>query len=196
MEQAFPGNLLLVHLFNGLAGFAPVQALAVFVARDLVYLLVLALLLAWVRGGVEARRWVLLAGLSVVLGLAVNQVLGALLQTPRPFVAGDAVQRIAHRVNPSFPSDHGVIFWAVGFCLGLRGPLLRLGMAARWAGLAVAWARVSLGVHYPLDFLGAALVALAAVVLVLRHEGRIAPWAARLESLHAGIAAHLPRRAG
>lgn len=191
MERAFPGNILLIHLLNGLAAFAPVQALAAFVARDLLYLLVLGLLAVWARGGAEARRWILLAALSAGLGLMANQLLGALLQTPRPFVAGDAVLRIAHPANPSFPSDHGVIFWSIGFCLGLRGPLRRVGVAVRWAGLAVAWARVSLGVHYPLDFLGAAAVALAAVVLVLRQEARLMPVVARLEALHAGLAGRL-----
>jgi undecaprenyl-diphosphatase len=40
-------------------------------------------------------------------------------------------------------------------------------------GLPVAWARIYLGVHFPLDILGAAFVGLGSARLVWRQESRL-----------------------
>ncbi len=195
MEQAFPGNLLLFHLINATASPNPLlRALAVFCASDLVWLLLAALAGLWLAGTAEMRFRLLLAGLSAALGLAANAALGGLLATPRPFMAGLGHLLIHHAADASFPSDHGTLFWTIGLALGARGPLTRFGSAVRWAGLAVAWGRVYLGVHYPLDFLGAFAMAFGAVVLVLRQEPRLMPLALTLERLRAALPGLLPWR--
>ena len=48
----------------------------------------------------------------------------------------------------------------------LLGGDLRLGLATWIAGLLVAWARIFLGVHFPLDMLGSVIVAAACCVIV------------------------------
>lgn len=188
MEQAIPGNLYLLHLLNGAAGQSGVlRDLARFCASDLVWLLVLALAAIWLAGTAEMRRRLFFAGVAAAAGLLANMAIGGLLDTPRPFAAGLAQQLVAHAADASFPSDHGALFWAVGLCLGARGPLMRFGGWVSVAGLAVAFGRVALGVHYPLDFLGAFLVAFAAVVLVLRQERRLEPLARLAERGHAWL---------
>lgn len=70
-----------------------------------------------------------------------------------------------HAAESSFPSDHMTVFAGVGLTLLFNGAL-RLAAVVLTTGLAVAWARVFLGVHYPLDMVGAVAVAGAAYVVV------------------------------
>ena len=72
---------------------------------------------------------------------------------------------IEHAPDSSFPSDHGTLFASVALTLWLS----RLkGYAAliALAGLAIAWARVFIGVHFPFDMAGAVLVACIAFAVV------------------------------
>lgn len=86
------------------------------------------------------------------------------IQVPRPHEAGIGHSYLAHAADSSFPSDHATVLfaaaWAYGFC-GRR--------AAAWLfaaiGLTASWARIYLGVHYPLDILGGALSGLVGAAL-------------------------------
>jgi undecaprenyl-diphosphatase len=72
---------------------------------------------------------------------------------------------LPHAPDSSFPSDHVTVLSGMALTLLLGG--------ARWlevltllAGTAVAWARVFVGVHFPLDMLGAAAVTCLAYSLI------------------------------
>jgi undecaprenyl-diphosphatase len=101
----------------------------------------------------------------IVLGVGVNQLIAIVWQHPRPFMIGLGRTLIPHAPDSSFPSDHMVVFCSVGLVLLLGGEL-RLGSATWIAGLLVAWARIFLGVHFPLDMLGSVMVAAACCVIV------------------------------
>lgn len=117
--------------------------------------------LLWIRIPDTRRAALISATLIMILGLIVNQVIGAIYLHPRPFMIGLGHQYLAHRSNGSFPSDHAVFIWCLAFSL------LALGTFRAWAallvalGVAVAWARIYLGVHFPFDMAGAFVVALA-----------------------------------
>ncbi len=185
MEAWFPGNLALFNLLN--ASAAPntvLRALAHLFAVDALYALMLAMMVVWFTGAAAARRSLMLAVGAVAVGVVVNVVIGAVLGTPRPFAAGIGHQFLVHSADASFPSDHGTVVWSIGLCLIATGQA-RFGRGVMWLGLLVAWARVYLGVHYPLDFLGGFVVAFGSVVAVLRHEERLAPWMGAIEAWHA-----------
>ena len=73
---------------------------------------------------------------------------------------------IAHAAETSFPSDHATILFAVAFSLLAFAAARVRASLALVAAVAVAWARVWLGIHWPLDMLGSAVVALGAVWIV------------------------------
>jgi undecaprenyl-diphosphatase len=73
---------------------------------------------------------------------------------------------IPHIADASFPSDHAIVFSTVGLCLLLARKVL-LGVAVLLVGLGVAWARLYLGVHFPLDMAGAVAVALISFMLIM-----------------------------
>jgi undecaprenyl-diphosphatase len=139
--------------------------LAVALADDLVYLIPVLLLALWLWGDDARRRLAIEACLAALLGVGVNQLIAIVWQHPRPFMIGLGRTLIPHAPDSSFPSDHMVVFCSVGLVLLLGGEL-RLGSATWIAGLLVAWARIFLGVHFPLDMLGSVMVAAACCVIV------------------------------
>lgn len=130
---------------------------AIVVANDLIYLIPLMLLMFWFWGNNASRNQVIKACLVIVLALGVNQAIGLVWPHPRPFMIGLGHTWINHVADPSFPSDHLTVFVGVGLtALWAGAPWLAAAVLA--AACAVAWSRVFLGVHYPLDMLGAVVV--------------------------------------
>lgn len=78
---------------------------------------------------------------------------------------------LAHAADSSFPSDHLTLIWSVAFLLVANQCTRIAGIVAMMLGLFVAWARIFLGVHFPLDMVGSAVVAGTATWLVT-HQMR------------------------
>jgi undecaprenyl-diphosphatase len=72
---------------------------------------------------------------------------------------------LPHAPDSSFPSDHVTVLSGVALTL-LLGGARRLGGLTVLAGAAVSWARVFLGVHFPLDMFGALVVACVTYALI------------------------------
>lgn len=132
---------------------------AVFTAVYLIYLIPLMLVGMWCWGNVSLRNSVLKVLFVVLIALGINACIGLVWPHPRPFVIGLGHTFLSHAPDPSFPSDHGTIFAAVGLTLVLTTMRSVLGWMTLAIGMCVAWARVFLGVHFPLDMFGAVVVA-------------------------------------
>jgi undecaprenyl-diphosphatase len=112
------------------------------------------------RGELLPRRYVWLYCLATVIGLGCENLLKELFQVPRPAAALGLEQvRVLGEVklHNSLPSGHAVFAFLTAVMLGHR-------RSWRWQvplygfALAVAWQRVYVGAHYPLDVLAGALV--------------------------------------
>ena len=145
------------------AGFAArpaCLALARGVAADTVLLLpVLLLALWWRRPG--DRNGLLAAAASGFLALALAEAVSALVPTPRPFMLNLSPAYLPHPADGSFPSAHAslILGVAAGLFLAPGKRLRSWGAGLGAVGIATGWARVYLGLHFPLDILGAAGVA-------------------------------------
>jgi len=112
------------------------------------------LLLAWwwARRDQNPRTMAaaLWAPVGALLAIGLNQPLVNLAHEPRPHtVFPHALVLVAHSQDYSFPSDHAVMAGAVA-----AGVLLthrRLGTATVLAAVVMAFARVYVGAHFPLD---------------------------------------------
>lgn len=139
-----------------------------------------ALAVIWVVCWLVARRRddarrslaaVVLTGVAAVAGLALNQLAGALVDRPRPYVAMPHVLVLLDRTgDPSFPSDHAVVAGAVA--AGLLLVSRRWGSAAVVLAAFLAFARVYCGVHYPLDVIGGLLLGAAVAALLVLSAAR------------------------
>lgn len=134
-------------------------AASLFFAEYMIFLLPAGLLLGWLRGRAQTRRLLLLATVAGLVGLLFNQAIGLVWQHPRPFMVGVGHTLVAHVADSSFPSDHLTLWWAVAFGLAIQPGGRTPGVAMLLLGLPMAWARIYLGVRFPLDMVGALSVA-------------------------------------
>jgi len=139
--------------------------LAKALGEGLIYLVPLVLVALWLRGGAKERGLALHSFLVAMLALGINQLVGLGWQHPRPFALGLGHAWIEHAPDSSFPSDHATVLFALAFTLLAEG-FSRLSLAALACAMLVAWARIFLGVHFPLDMAGAALMAALALALL------------------------------
>lgn len=138
---------------------------ALVVADYVIYLIPVLLLGLWQWGSHAKRSVTIKACLVALLGVAANQAIGALWPHPRPFMIGLGYTWMPHAADSSFPSDHMTVFAGVGLTLLFEG-VAGWATATLLAGLCVAWARVFLGVHFPLDMVGAVGVAAGAYLVM------------------------------
>lgn len=139
-------------------------------ARYGVVLFALLLLGGWwvARGQAEVRLMAraLWAPIGMMIAIGINQPLGHAVAEPRPYVALHHVLVLVPRTTDfAFPSDHSVMAGAVA-----AGALLvdrRLGVVASVLAVLMAFARVYVGAHYPLDVIAG--LALGAVVVTVGY---------------------------
>lgn len=169
-------------------------SLAKFLASAIVPLVAIALMAAWVRAQSGWRPVLLDAVAAGALGLSLVQVIGWFLYRPRPFEAGLGANLLNHLPENSFPSDHATLMFALAFGLISATPLRKAGAVLLVLALAVSWARVFLGAHYPSDILGGAILAVLCVGLVQSVTARQSLWVL-CAKLYEGLLRkmHLPR---
>ncbi|WP_436917059.1 phosphatase PAP2 family protein [Acinetobacter schindleri] len=153
-------NLYLFHLLN-----APDHAsiwminYACLIAHDLVYLFLLIFAIAWLRGNREVKTGIIKAFIFTAITLSMSEVLSAALNTPRPFIMEVGRTLIEHAPTGSFPSNHMSIFSGIALAYYFS-PQRELGRLLLWTAWLVAWSRIYVGVHFPIDMAGAFLIAL------------------------------------
>lgn len=159
LENLETYNQALFMLLNGGENTpAWVVSIAVALGDTLIYLVPLALLWMWLWGDFARRRLALKVFVVVMVAVGVNQLIGLVWQHPRPFMLGLGHAWIPHQADSSFPSDHVTVLSAFGLTL-LAGGATTLGSLMLVIALVVSIARVFLGVHFPLDMVGAFAVA-------------------------------------
>ena len=124
-------------------------------AEQMIWLVPIGLMVGWLRGGERTRKLLLQATVAGLAGLLINQLIGLFWQHPRPFVIGLGHTFLPHAPDSSFPSDHLTLLWCVAFSFLLHPRLRAAGALLALLGLPMAWARIYLGVHFPLDMAGA-----------------------------------------
>ena len=130
-------------------------------------LLLIGYLLARTAGRPLTMARALLAGIGVLLAVAVNQPIVHTVNEARPYTQLPHALLLVHRsIDASFPSDHATMAGAVA--AGLLCVHRRLGAGAVLAALLMAFARVYVGAHFPIDVLaGLAVGALVALLTQL-----------------------------
>ena len=135
------------------------------IADELVYLIPALLLAFWLWGSETKRSLAIKSCLVAMLGVGINQVIGLYWQHPRPVMIGLGHAWIPHTADSSFPSDHMTVFVSVGLTFLFDGSLW-FGLATLIFSVGVAWARIFLGVHFPMDMFGALVVAVYSCIIM------------------------------
>jgi undecaprenyl-diphosphatase len=77
---------------------------------------------------------------------------------PRPFVLGVGTQWMAHGDSPGFPSTHASVAFGYAGAMIALARRVRVTAAALLLAAMVAWSRVCLGLHFPVDVTMGAVV--------------------------------------
>ena len=148
-----------------------------FYAKDGIVVFGVLLLVGWWIGrvspvpivGVGKAVW---AGAGALLALAVNQPIGSAIGRARPYTVIPGMHLLVDKTKDfSFTSDHATVAGAVAAGLFLVNR--RLGLVAVVAALAMAFARVYVGAHYPGDVAAGLLLGAAVTVAFSRIGARV-----------------------
>ena len=173
-------DLSLFRDINGLAGHRVwLDALGIFAARWLIFVIAAAaawpLLVSLVRRESrrevrQARRLAFAALLATIMSFGFNWIVSLIRFRHRPF----AVLPDVHLLVPtpltahSFPSSHSAIAFALAFAVLLARR--SYGLALLVLAVGVAFGRVFVGVHYPLDVVAGIFVGLGCAALAVRLD--------------------------
>jgi undecaprenyl-diphosphatase len=126
-----------------------------------------------------AVKWILLAVLSLAASdLIAYRVIKPLADRQRPQPAGvEVVLRTQPTTSPSFPSNHATNMFAVATILS--GGLPYLAPVFYFIAFLVAYSRPYVGVHFPLDVIGGAILG-TLIAYALRRL--IGPWIVRRDN--------------
>ena len=144
-----------------------------FFATDAVVLIVIGVallfLIPWRVRRADRSRAAVAATAAAGLALLIAQPIANAIDRARPFVDHPTQSHllVGRSTDPSFPSDHATGAFAIAVAIWLYDRTI--GTVFLVIGVLVGFARVYVGVHYPGDVLGGAILG-AAVALVLRWK--------------------------
>lgn len=162
-------DLQLFKLVNGLAGKSVLVDQFFSLLSDYGSLL-FGLIVVWIwftRKGdkVKNRYAVLFAVTIAVLALGVNYFIEFIYFRPRPFVSQTVTLLIEKSADStSFPSNHSAGAFSIAFALFWRWK--KVGIVLLVIACLLAFSRIFVGVHYPLDVISGGMIALFAMLLV------------------------------
>ncbi|MFY3769459.1 Putative undecaprenyl-diphosphatase YbjG [Providencia manganoxydans] len=159
-------NLDLFNLINATPESASgTIAFATIIAKRLILLFPLFTVACWFWGAKpdmeHQRAFVCKTAYALVIGLAISWLVGLIAPHDRPFVVGIGTNFLDHNATSSFPSNHGTIVFTFvfAFLFWLR---TWVGLLMLVPAIAIAWSRIYLGVHWPLDMAGAFILGMIA----------------------------------
>ena len=161
-------NSLNQYIFLLLNADAQASAFSIWLGRTLaewpVFIALLLEALAWYRQTdrkLLAQRAVVATPLAMGMALAIR----CTYYNPRPFVLGLGRMLIEHDATTSFPSFHATFLFSLALPLFMQRGARGTALAIVLLGLGIAWARIFVGVHYPLDMAGAFITAAIATAI-------------------------------
>jgi len=175
----------LTHWINSAAGTSPLlDRTMITISQIGVPLMVIAVALQWWSRTDRAhiRHACLSAGLSFLLGLAINQVILLFVHRIRPYDAGVTHLLISPSADWSFPSDHATASMAIVAAFAMQA-LPRRTLALFAAALLICWSRLHIGIHYAGDVAGGAATGIAAALAVrlcYRENSRLDAFATKI----------------
>ncbi|MGH6974988.1 MAG: phosphatase PAP2 family protein [Stellaceae bacterium] len=161
---------VITRWINAPAGSSPLlDPFMVAASQFGVPVLVLLVALQWwsKQNRLRVRHTCVAAGLSFLIGLALNQVVLLFVHRVRPYDAGLTHLIIGRSADWSFPSDHATATIAIAAAFLFHGWRQRaLGFSS--GALLICVSRVYVGTHYVTDVLGGAATGIVAAGAVRR----------------------------
>ena len=160
---------------NGTAQSAQwLSELAFFSSLKLIALIAAGAAGAFLTGSTAVRRATMQAVLSAALASAAARLCQEFIPVDRPFVDQLGVHWLPYVSTHSFPSAHASTVFAFATAVAFTTRSGSWTTVALAVAVLVSWSRIFLGVHFPSDVLGGALLGLACAWLLERLFRRTA----------------------
>ncbi|MBR9681772.1 MAG: phosphatase PAP2 family protein [Candidatus Altiarchaeota archaeon] len=151
---------------NSLAGYSPaLDFLMIFFAEILIYFIPAIIFALWHR---KNNQWKPILW-GTLTAFSISSILSLLLNLPRPGAWGLGSQLTVHGLDGAFPSDHTAFMFGAASSARKNKKLFRLLLML---GTLTGLARIFIGVHFPLDILGGAMLGFAIPIIL----DRVARW--------------------
>ncbi|EWH21823.1 undecaprenyl-diphosphatase [Bacillus haynesii] len=136
-----------------------------FMAEYMIYFLALGLVVYWLTRTTKNRLMVIYAVIAFGIAEVLGKIAGSLYSNYQPFaVLANVNKLLEHEIDNSFPSDHTILFFSIGFLIFL------FHKKTGWLWLVLAFtvgiSRIWSGVHYPLDVAAGALLGVLSALFV------------------------------
>jgi undecaprenyl-diphosphatase len=170
MEEFNVAAFLFINQYAGKSSF--LDAALIGTAEVMPYIFILIIIYLWFVGSIERKKSSFNSGLSVLLGMLTSYLVSLFYYHSRPFVNNFGTQLVEHAPDSSFPSDHTTFVFSISVMFLFNKSTRVIGIVLYFLSLISGLSRVFVGVHFPLDILGAILVATfsSMVVFKLRHK--------------------------
>jgi len=123
----------------------------------------------------KKKNIAIFAFMSMVLALAINQIIGMFYFHNRPFVDGLGTTLVKHVPDSSFPSDHTAFMFGIAIYILLSMDDKLFGRVLLLLAFIGGVARVFIGVHYPFDILGSIVTATIASLIIYKLQDKLQP---------------------
>ncbi len=134
------------------------------------YLWLIGLSIMFIAGGKKGRHIAVLGFIILLLTSTIVFILKIAIAEPRPFILLDNINLLDSASLYSFPSGHTAVAFAGSLLIGKKygyiRPLILL-------ACIIAFSRVYIGVHYPLDIIFGAIIGITSALIVLKYENLI-----------------------
>ncbi|WNO59413.1 undecaprenyl-diphosphatase [Rheinheimera sp. MMS21-TC3] len=170
MEQFNISAFLFINQYAG--NNKSIDQMLIGLAEATPYVFIVILGWLWFSGKLAKMTSSYQAGLAVLLGMLTSYSISLFYYHSRPFVQGLGTQLVEHAPDSSFPSDHTTFIFCIAIMLLFNKSTRRLAYLLSGISLISGLSRVYVGVHFPLDIIGAILVAIGSSIVVfsLRHK--------------------------
>lgn len=153
-------NIDLFYWINSAAKKYPfLDYIAIFCSHNLITIFVLLIIILSFFKDKKYRVQFFKTLIIVAISLLVTQIIHSLYYHPRPFVLGLGHKLVAHGSSSSIPSQHTLTIATIAFSY-LFAKFWKIGLLGLGISLMVAWSRIYVGVHFPLDILASFSISL------------------------------------